>query len=148
MYGVDDERTVFSRAMALAGRIFIETIPQWLAVGAMLGLIFGGCCSNVFALEAIIKVEPASGASPHPSPRRPPGASIVFRDESNRPNQCPCLYAALRYPPHIRPIPLCGRHWLHLAVRPYPTALVHPTKQGSVASVAVQPLSCSSASMS
>ncbi|KAI1336405.1 UAA-domain-containing protein [Xylariaceae sp. FL0016] len=40
--------------MGLAGRIFIETIPQWLAVGAMLGLIFGGCCSNVFALEAII----------------------------------------------------------------------------------------------
>ncbi len=94
MYGVDDERTVFSRAMALAGRIFIETIPQWLAVGAMLGLIFGGCCSNVFALEAIIKVEPASGASPHPSPRRPPGASIVFRDESNRPNQCPAVRCA------------------------------------------------------
>ncbi|KAI2463666.1 UAA-domain-containing protein [Annulohypoxylon bovei var. microspora] len=23
-----------------------NTIPQWLAVGAMLGLIFGGCCSN------------------------------------------------------------------------------------------------------
>ncbi|KAI1634370.1 UAA-domain-containing protein [Biscogniauxia mediterranea] len=37
------------------GRIFIETIPQWLAVGAMLSLIFGGCCSNVFALEAIVK---------------------------------------------------------------------------------------------
>ncbi|KAI6087897.1 UAA transporter family-domain-containing protein [Hypoxylon rubiginosum] len=42
--------------MGLAGRIFIETIPQWLAVGAMLGLIFGGCCSNVFALEAIINL--------------------------------------------------------------------------------------------
>lgn len=61
MYGVDDDRPVFSRAMALAGRIFVETIPQWLTVGAMLGLIFGGCCSNVFALEAIIQVEPASG---------------------------------------------------------------------------------------
>jgi solute carrier family 35 (UDP-xylose/UDP-N-acetylglucosamine transporter), member B4 len=61
MYGVDDDRPVFSRAMALAGRIFIETIPQWLTIGAMLALIFGGCCSNVFALEAIIKVEPASG---------------------------------------------------------------------------------------
>ncbi|KAI1744326.1 UAA-domain-containing protein [Xylaria scruposa] len=33
--------------MGLAGRIFIETIPQWLTVGAMLALIFGGCCSNV-----------------------------------------------------------------------------------------------------
>lgn len=61
MYGIDDNRPVFSRAMALAGRMFIETIPQWLAVGAMLSLIFGGCCSNVFALEAIVKVEPASG---------------------------------------------------------------------------------------
>ncbi|KAK4131793.1 UAA-domain-containing protein [Trichocladium antarcticum] len=61
MYGIDDNRPVFSRAMALAGRMFIETIPQWLAAGAMLSLIFGGCCSNVFALESIIKVEPASG---------------------------------------------------------------------------------------
>ncbi|CAK7565010.1 MAG: golgi uridine diphosphate-N-acetylglucosamine transporter [Sporothrix epigloea] len=61
MCGVDNDRPVFSRAMALAGRIFIETIPQWLTIGAMLGLIFGGCCSNVFALEAIIKAEPNSG---------------------------------------------------------------------------------------
>jgi len=61
MYGIDDNRPVFSRAMALAGRMFIETIPQWLAVGAMLSLIFGGCCSNVFALESIVKVEPATG---------------------------------------------------------------------------------------
>ncbi|KAK0751725.1 UAA transporter family-domain-containing protein [Schizothecium vesticola] len=61
MYGIDDTRPVFSRAMALAGRVFIETIPQWLAVGAMLSLIFGGCCSNVFALESIIKVERDSG---------------------------------------------------------------------------------------
>lgn len=60
-YGIDDDRPMYSRVMALAGRIFIETIPQWIAVGAMLSLIFGGCCSNVFALEAIIKVEPASG---------------------------------------------------------------------------------------
>lgn len=47
MYGIDDERPASSRMMALAGRIFIETIPQWLAVGGMMGLIFGGCCSNV-----------------------------------------------------------------------------------------------------
>ena len=50
------------------GRIFIETIPQWLTIGAMLALIFGGCCSNVFALEAIIKVEPASGMCPSTFP--------------------------------------------------------------------------------
>lgn len=61
MYGIDDTRSASSKLFAMAGRIFIETIPQWLAVGAMLGLIFGGCCSNVFALEAIIKIEPDSG---------------------------------------------------------------------------------------
>ncbi|CAL3967020.1 hypothetical protein PZA11_003450 [Diplocarpon coronariae] len=61
MYGIDDPRPASSRIMALIGRIFIETIPQWLTVGAMLALIFGGCCSNVFALEAIVKVEPDSG---------------------------------------------------------------------------------------
>ncbi|KAI0109619.1 UAA transporter family-domain-containing protein [Nemania sp. FL0031] len=61
LYGIRDQRSTHSKLMGLAGRIFIETIPQWLTVGAMLGLIFGGCCSNVFALEAIVKVEPASG---------------------------------------------------------------------------------------
>jgi hypothetical protein len=47
MYGIDDERPTSKRMMAWAGRLFIETIPQWLAVGGMLALIFGGCCSNV-----------------------------------------------------------------------------------------------------
>jgi UDP-xylose/UDP-N-acetylglucosamine transporter B4 len=47
MYGIDDPRPASSRMMALVGRIFIETIPQWLTVGAMMALIFGGCCSNV-----------------------------------------------------------------------------------------------------
>src|SRR6266536_3895314 len=47
MFGIDDTRPASSRMMALAGRIFIETIPQLLTVGAMLSLIFGGCCSNV-----------------------------------------------------------------------------------------------------
>ncbi|KAI3331872.1 UAA transporter family-domain-containing protein [Xylariaceae sp. AK1471] len=61
LYGIHDQRSTHSKLVGLAGRIFIETIPQWLTVGAMLGLIFGGCCSNVFALEAIVKVEPASG---------------------------------------------------------------------------------------
>lgn len=61
IYGINDTRSVYSRIMALVGRIFIETIPQWLTIGAMLGLIFGGCCSNVFALEAIVNVEPESG---------------------------------------------------------------------------------------
>ncbi|KKA30536.1 hypothetical protein TD95_003369 [Thielaviopsis punctulata] len=33
----------------------------WVPVVVMLSLIFGGCCSNVYALESIIKAEPASG---------------------------------------------------------------------------------------
>jgi UDP-xylose/UDP-N-acetylglucosamine transporter B4 len=47
MYGIDNGRPTSSRIMALIGRMFMETIPQMLAVGVMLGLIFGGCCSNV-----------------------------------------------------------------------------------------------------
>ncbi len=70
MYGIDDNRTVSSRVMALMGRMFIETIPAWLSIGAMLALIFGGCCSNVFALESIIQVEPASGRWPRSHPSR------------------------------------------------------------------------------
>ncbi|KAJ3955266.1 AMP deaminase [Colletotrichum tropicale] len=38
-----------------ASRIIVGLFSQWIAVGVMLGLIFGGCCSNVYALEAIIK---------------------------------------------------------------------------------------------
>lgn len=47
IYGIQNERSVFSKVMAVMGKVFMETIPQALAVGAMLGLIFGGCCSNV-----------------------------------------------------------------------------------------------------
>lgn len=58
IHGIDDQRPMSSKIMGMLGRIFIETIPQWLTVGAMLLLIFGGCCSNVFALEAIIQSVP------------------------------------------------------------------------------------------
>lgn len=61
MYGIDDQRPASSKMLAMAGRIFIETIPQWLAVGAMLGLIFGGCCSNVSAF--ILRVGGVRGCS-------------------------------------------------------------------------------------
>lgn len=30
-------------------RLASEAAPSWLVAGAMLGLIFGGCCSNVRA---------------------------------------------------------------------------------------------------
>lgn len=30
-----------------ASRIIVGLFSQWIVVGVMLGLIFGGCCSNV-----------------------------------------------------------------------------------------------------
>lgn len=38
--------------------IYLPFFINWLGI---VGLIFGGCCSNVFALESIIKWEPESG---------------------------------------------------------------------------------------
>lgn len=37
------------------------TFPSWANTILMISLIFGGCCSNVFALEAIIKDESSAG---------------------------------------------------------------------------------------
>jgi UDP-xylose/UDP-N-acetylglucosamine transporter B4 len=42
-----EEEPLPAKALRLAGRIAAETASQWIAVGVMLGLIFGGCCSNV-----------------------------------------------------------------------------------------------------
>ncbi|KAJ5909181.1 hypothetical protein N7495_001863 [Penicillium taxi] len=36
-------------------------LPSWVNVVLMISLIFGGCCANVFALEAIIKEQPTFG---------------------------------------------------------------------------------------
>ncbi|PHH58671.1 hypothetical protein CDD81_4884 [Ophiocordyceps australis] len=41
--------------------IITDATPSLLLVAVMLSLIFGGCCSNVYTLEAIINFEPASG---------------------------------------------------------------------------------------
>ncbi|KAM5370638.1 hypothetical protein ACJZ2D_008352 [Fusarium nematophilum] len=38
-----------------------EVGPSLLSIAVMLCLIFGGCCSNVYALEAIVNFEPSSG---------------------------------------------------------------------------------------
>lgn len=54
MNGYED-RSVGQKVMAMAGGFFIETVPAWLAVGGMLGLIFGGCCSNVGGCYAVVK---------------------------------------------------------------------------------------------
>ncbi|MCJ1246269.1 golgi uridine diphosphate-N- acetylglucosamine transporter [Trapelia coarctata] len=53
--------TAMAVDMGLTGPILHSTLPALLSWGAVASLIFGGCCSNVFALEAIIKEEPESG---------------------------------------------------------------------------------------
>jgi len=119
MYGIDDNRPVFSRAMALAGRMFIETIPQWLAIGAMLSLIFGGCCSNVFALESIIKVEPASGTFGTGS-----FASLMLRRIVVGMGGLIAPLMSNRDAFDFRSVPLRGRHWAPRAVRPEAPAVL------------------------
>lgn len=57
--GDPSNRSSGNRGLVMS--FFQETIPSFLAVSVMLSLIFGGCCSNVFALEAIIKGNPDSG---------------------------------------------------------------------------------------
>ncbi|KAJ6786881.1 hypothetical protein PWT90_00022 [Aphanocladium album] len=41
--------------------VVAEVGPSAVAALVMLGLVFGGCCSNVYALESIINFEPGSG---------------------------------------------------------------------------------------
>ncbi|KAK6540976.1 golgi uridine diphosphate-N- acetylglucosamine transporter [Orbilia ellipsospora] len=50
-----------SNAKAIASGAIQSTLPEWISLAAMVSLIFGGCCSNVFALEAIVKEAPDSG---------------------------------------------------------------------------------------
>ncbi|CRG89893.1 UDP-N-acetylglucosamine transporter YEA4 [Talaromyces islandicus] len=45
----------------LIAGILCGILPKWFDAGLIGLLIFGGCCGNVFALEAIIKDEPAAG---------------------------------------------------------------------------------------
>ncbi|KAL4783867.1 UAA transporter family-domain-containing protein [Aspergillus varians] len=46
---------------SIAARAVRATFAHWASIFLMVSLIFGGCCANVFALEAIIKDQPSSG---------------------------------------------------------------------------------------
>ncbi|KAI5462935.1 UAA transporter family-domain-containing protein [Mariannaea sp. PMI_226] len=48
-------------SQSFAQRFAHEMGPSLVSAAVMLSLIFGGCCSNVYALEAIINFEPSSG---------------------------------------------------------------------------------------
>ncbi|KAI4134969.1 MAG: hypothetical protein LQ347_001081 [Umbilicaria vellea] len=62
-------RLTIPRAIGIAGAkidaawpgLFSGLLPAVFSWGVTVGLIFGGCCSNVYALEAIVKDEPNSG---------------------------------------------------------------------------------------
>jgi solute carrier family 35 (UDP-xylose/UDP-N-acetylglucosamine transporter), member B4 len=53
--GTDSARGLIRSAVARS------LVPEWFNLIAIFGLIFGGCCANVFALESIIKDAPGSG---------------------------------------------------------------------------------------
>ncbi|CAG8387983.1 unnamed protein product [Penicillium salamii] len=48
-------------ASSLVSATALAVIPNWTSMVLMVSLIFGGCCANVFALEAIIKEQPTAG---------------------------------------------------------------------------------------
>ncbi|KAL4744808.1 hypothetical protein BDW72DRAFT_212177 [Aspergillus terricola var. indicus] len=45
----------------IAALAFQTAVAHWTSIILMISLIFGGCCANVFALEAIVKDQPDSG---------------------------------------------------------------------------------------
>lgn len=55
----DQEEKDSGRGKAIA--VAYAFLPTWLSMVSILSLIFGGCCANVFALEAIIHAAPGSG---------------------------------------------------------------------------------------
>ncbi|KAK0511008.1 hypothetical protein JMJ35_006560 [Cladonia borealis] len=60
---VRDERKAwsFAGAMGVGAAMIHMTVPKYMSWVVMMSLIFGGCCSNVYALESIIKEESDSG---------------------------------------------------------------------------------------
>ncbi|KAL8815659.1 MAG: hypothetical protein Q9191_008438 [Dirinaria sp. TL-2023a] len=44
-----------SKAVGIAGAMIYANLPSLVSWGLVVSLIFGGCCSNVFALETIVK---------------------------------------------------------------------------------------------
>ncbi|KAL4901011.1 hypothetical protein BDW74DRAFT_87316 [Aspergillus multicolor] len=52
---------VIRRVSGIAAAAIQSTLAHGASIILMVSLIFGGCCANVFALEAIIKDQPSSG---------------------------------------------------------------------------------------
>ncbi|MCJ1263151.1 golgi uridine diphosphate-N- acetylglucosamine transporter [Lobaria immixta] len=56
-----DGRFKLSKVVGLTRKSIIAALPALIPWSTTFGLIFGGCCSNVFTLEKIVKKEPSSG---------------------------------------------------------------------------------------
>ncbi|MCJ1403941.1 golgi uridine diphosphate-N- acetylglucosamine transporter [Xylographa trunciseda] len=56
-----DKSTNASGFIDIIAVMLHSSVPAVISWGLSMGLIFGGCCSNVFALEAIVKEEPETG---------------------------------------------------------------------------------------
>lgn len=50
-----------SGPLQAARKVVTGSLGPWIAAAAIASLIFGGCCSNVYALEAIVQVEAGCG---------------------------------------------------------------------------------------
>ncbi|KAL8975107.1 MAG: hypothetical protein Q9197_000656 [Variospora fuerteventurae] len=60
--GIDpDAPFTVSKAIGITAATLQAIVPALISWGATVGLIFGGCCSNVFALESIVKEQPDGG---------------------------------------------------------------------------------------
>ncbi|KAL8641644.1 MAG: hypothetical protein Q9228_001570 [Teloschistes exilis] len=60
--GMDpDAPLTLARVIGVTMATIQTALPTILAWATTMGLIFGGCCSNVFALETIVKEQPGAG---------------------------------------------------------------------------------------
>ncbi|KAM5443054.1 golgi uridine diphosphate-N-acetylglucosamine transporter [Microsporum ferrugineum] len=50
-----------NKLRGVTSAIVQSTVPTWMNIAIIATFIFGGCCSNVFALEALIKDDPNFG---------------------------------------------------------------------------------------
>lgn len=159
MYGVDanDGRAWSSRVWAMVGKVLIEMVPAWLAVAAMLGLIFGGCCSNVRMRSSadVLREECCLGSCADISGRcllwklsssefsSPHLEGMALADRCIIQSGTKCRYACNLKNTWIRPdnlkrnssdlcaIRLRGCNWLHIPIRQESSTSLYSTEQGA-----------------
>ncbi|KAK2735755.1 golgi uridine diphosphate-N- acetylglucosamine transporter [Myotisia sp. PD_48] len=61
--GMRDESDIQKENLGeVASAVIQSTVPAWINIVVIVGLIFGGCCANVYALEALVVDDPSAGA--------------------------------------------------------------------------------------